>query len=44
MKSYKKQKEQQGEQPKITRAPLPKGREVIGIVEQRHGGNKTKRN
>jgi len=39
-KSYKKLKEQQGEQPKIMRAPLPKEGEVIGIVEQRYGGNK----
>lgn len=28
------------EEQKITRAPLPKGEEVIGIVEQRLGGNK----
>jgi len=28
------------EQQIITRAPLPKGEEVIGIVEQRLGGNK----
>lgn len=28
----------------ITRAPLPKNREVIGIIEQRHGGNKMKVN
>ena len=31
--------EEQEEQ-KITRARLPRGREVIGIVEQRLGGNK----
>lgn len=36
-KSYK---QQESEAPRITRAPLPRGREVIGIVEQRHGGNK----
>ncbi|NCN87176.1 translation initiation factor eIF-1A [archaeon] len=30
----------QEEEPKIMRAPLPKGREVIGIIEQRYGGNK----
>jgi translation initiation factor 1A len=29
-------------EPKFARAPLPKGREVIGIVDQRHGGNKMK--
>lgn len=39
MKSYKKQKEQEGEQ-KVRRVKLPKGAEVIGIVEQRVGGNK----
>lgn len=26
--------------PRIARAPLPKGREVIGIIDQRLGGNK----
>lgn len=35
--------ESQDEQ-KITRAPLPRGREVIGIIEQRYGGNKMKVN
>lgn len=34
----------QAEEPKIMRAPLPKGREVIGIIEQRYGGNKMKVN
>jgi translation initiation factor 1A len=29
-----------GEQMMISRAPLPKGEEVIGTVEQRLGGNK----
>jgi translation initiation factor 1A len=24
----------------ITRAPLPRGREIIGIIEERYGGNK----
>jgi translation initiation factor 1A len=28
------------EEQKVMRAPLPKGREVIGIIEQRLGGNK----
>ena len=32
------------EEPKNIKAPLPKGRELIGIVEQRHGGNKMKIN
>ena len=32
----------QGEPPKITRAPLPKEKEVIGTVNQRYGGNKMK--
>ncbi len=39
MKSYKKQKEQE-EPPKIVRVRLPRNKEVIGIVEQRVGGNK----
>ena len=39
MKSYKKQAE---EAPKVTRTKLPKQNEVIGIVEERHGGNKMK--
>lgn len=29
-----------GEQQTISRAPLPRGEEVIGIIEQRLGGNK----
>ncbi len=34
-------KENNGQEPqKVTRAPLPKGEEVIGIIEQRLGGNK----
>lgn len=28
------------EEPKISRAPLPKENQVIGILEERHGGNK----
>ncbi len=28
------------EEPRIMRAPLPKDREVLGIIEQRLGGNK----
>ncbi len=34
------QKENNSEEQKISRAPLPKGEEVIGVVEQRLGGNK----
>ena len=40
MKSFKQQREEAGPEPSIQRAPLPKGREVIGIIEQRLGGNK----
>jgi translation initiation factor 1A len=44
MKSYKKQKEEArkkaGPEPTVQRARLPKGNEVIGIIEQRLGGNK----
>ena len=36
------QNKNSGEPPKITRVPLPKGKEVIGILNQRHGGNKMK--
>lgn len=32
------------DEPKIMKAPLPKEGEVIGIIEQRHGGNKMKVN
>ncbi len=35
---------QNGEEQIVTRAPLPKGREVLGIIEQRYGGNKMKVN
>jgi len=28
------------DEPRIMRAPLPKGKEIIGIIEQRLGGNK----
>ena len=37
------QEENQNEE-RVTRAPLPRGREVIGIIEQRYGGNKMKVN
>ena len=36
---YKKNKSTE-EEPKIQRAKLPKGKEIIGIIEQRLGGNK----
>lgn len=32
------------DEPKISKAPLPKKREVLGIIEQRYGGNKMKVN
>lgn len=35
-----KNEEPKNEQQVVTRAPLPKGEEIIGIVEQRLGGNK----
>ncbi|MDP2672780.1 MAG: translation initiation factor eIF-1A [Nanoarchaeota archaeon] len=41
---YKKKKNQEEQPQVVTRAPLPKGREVIGIIEQRYGGNKMKVN
>lgn len=37
---YQKKNNNQAEEPKIMRAPLPKEGEVIGIIEQRLGGNK----
>ena len=40
----KSNKQVESEQPKITRAPLPKDRELIGIIDQRYGGNKMKVN
>ncbi len=44
MAYHKNSSNKQTEEPSITRAPLPKGREVIGIIEQRYGGNKMKVN
>ncbi len=44
MKSYKKQREQAAPEPRIQRARLPRDKEVIGIIEQRLGGNKMKVN
>lgn len=34
----------QNEEQVVSRAPLPKGRQIIGIIEQRYGGNKMKVN
>lgn len=40
MKSYKKQSQEQ-ENPEVKiRVRLPRGKEVIGTIENRHGGNK----
>ena|SRR3989344_838711 len=45
MKSFKKKETESGEaDQKVVRVPLPKNKEVIGILEQRHGGNKMKIN
>ncbi|NCN51563.1 translation initiation factor eIF-1A [archaeon] len=41
---HKNSSNKKAEEPSITRAPLPKGREIIGIIEQRYGGNKMKVN
>lgn len=37
-------KNNQQDAPKVTRAKLPRGREVIGIIEERLGGNKMRVN
>ncbi|MFA5953026.1 MAG: translation initiation factor eIF-1A [Candidatus Pacearchaeota archaeon] len=34
--------EEDSEAPQISRAPLPKANQIIGIIEERHGGNKMK--
>lgn len=39
-KSFKNR--ENNEEQRIIRAPLPKGEQIIGIVEERHGGNKMK--
>ncbi len=39
MKSYKKQKEQAPPEQKV-RVKLPQGKEILGIIDQRLGGNK----
>lgn len=44
MKSYKQQRKEAGPEPTIQRAKLPKGREVMGTIEERYGGNKMKVN
>lgn len=40
MKSQKKINEQRPPEQRVTRAKLPRDREVIGIIEERLGGNK----
>ena len=40
MKSYKKREEERPPEQAIVRARLPRDKEVIGIIEQRLGGNK----
>ncbi len=40
MGDWRKKQQNSGEPEKVTRAPLPRGREVLGTVEQRLGGNK----
>ncbi len=40
MNRYKKKRKNQGTEEKITRVKLPRNGEVLGIVEQRLGGNK----
>lgn len=41
MADWRKKNQKSNDEPeKITRAPLPKGNEIIGTVEQRLGGNK----
>lgn len=42
-KNKNKKNKQTQEQPQIvTRVKLPKGEEILGIIEERHGGNKMK--
>jgi translation initiation factor 1A len=36
----KSKRQQEQEAPKVTRVRLPKGKEILGIIEERHGGNK----
>ena len=36
----KSSKQQEKEAPVVTRVKLPRGSEILGIVEERHGGNK----
>tara|TARA_Y100000310_G_scaffold330362_1_gene401856 strand:- start:236 stop:565 length:330 start_codon:yes stop_codon:yes gene_type:complete len=38
--AYKGRNNQRNEEQKITRVKLPRGREVLGVIEQRLGGNK----
>ena len=43
-KKNKKRFQRDTDEPKISKAPLPKEKEVLGIIEQRYGGNKMKVN
>jgi len=40
MAKYRKKKRNQGDEEKVTRVKLPKEGQVLGVVEQRLGGNK----
>lgn len=42
MAGFKRKPYNPAEEPKIIRAPLPRGEEAIGIIEERYGGNKMK--
>jgi len=44
MKSFKKQEQERKENGEKVRVRLPRGEEIIGIIEERHGGNKMKVN
>lgn len=43
-KGFKNKFSRDNEESHVARAPLPKGKEILGIIEQRHGGNKVKVN
>lgn len=40
MRKDNKKPQNHEEGPKVTRAKIPRGEEVIGIIQKRHGGNK----
>lgn len=44
MAYHKKSNFNNADAPKVTRAKLPRGREVIGVIEERLGGNKMRVN